>query len=73
MLWANSVVSQQNASLDSMNTEQLLSLLELSPAVAPEAAPASTGSGAGGVGLQAMLSSIGELWGADEYEEEYDY
>jgi TATA-binding protein-associated factor len=91
---AHSVVNDQNAALDTMGTEQLLELFDVSPATA--AAPpsehatpsdangsaiASTFASGGGVaassrrkspGLQAMLDEVGELWGDEQYLEEYD-
>ena len=103
---ADSVVNQQNASLDSMNPDQLLDLFELSPvtaaapgAAAGRAAPldeadaaqaaADAAAAAGSKrkartiatsrsaapaagGASALMSSLGELWGAEQYEEEYN-
>ena len=98
---ATSVVNQQNASLATMNTEQLLDLFELSPATATpadargptpasgalsgedavgaaDAAAAATsgggrrGGGGGGGGLKKVLEEVGDLWGAEQYEEQFD-
>jgi len=85
---ANSVVNDQNAALDTMNTEQLLDLFDVSPATAAPttSAPvadasdsdiatageaAASGRRATG-GLQAVLDEVGELWGDEQYKEEYD-
>ena len=85
---ASSVVNQQNAALSTMKTEELLDLFQLSPAAgqtssvsggtsaagedAVAAAEAATGGSRRGGGLQSMLQGVGELWGAEQYEEEYD-
>ena len=79
---ANAVVNQRNASLDQMNTDELLELFELSPATpGSKSAGDSTqhGSVTGGStdhlsqsAVQSMLSGVGELWGADQYAQEYD-
>mmetsp|Transcript_67406 Transcript_67406/g.201376 ORF Transcript_67406/g.201376 Transcript_67406/m.201376 type:complete len:132 (+) Transcript_67406:2-397(+) len=85
---ANTVVNQQNAQLSSMNTEQLLDLLEVSPAVGGTPAARAQAGGAeiaaaaeavaagrkpsARSGLQSMLDEVGELWGNDQYESEYN-
>ena len=82
---ANSVVNQQNAQLATMNTEQLLDLFDVSPAtgsIAASSAPDARGMGVAAAeivstgrkpkGLQAVLDEVGELWGNEQYEEEYN-
>jgi len=79
---AGAVVNAENASLQSMSTEEVLDLFELSPATtaegaAPSAQASGGGEGGGGGdggsgGLQSLLSNVGSLWGSEEYEEEYD-
>mmetsp|Transcript_9796 Transcript_9796/g.35892 ORF Transcript_9796/g.35892 Transcript_9796/m.35892 type:complete len:1892 (-) Transcript_9796:99-5774(-) len=91
---ANTVFNTDNASLQSMDTSQLLSLFagpvgrqKSAPKAKSEsglteseaAADHTTGAGALGAGkgkaktgLQAMLSSLQELWDESQYEEEYN-
>lgn len=86
---ANSVVNDQNAALDTMNTEQLLDLFEVSPATAApqtsggaptdssDSALAAAGEAVAAGrrktgGLKAVLEEVGDLWGDEQYQEEYD-
>ena len=82
---ASSVVNASNASLSSMDTQQLLDLFETSTAQAsapgrraggPRGTPGAAGAAgrvAGvGVGASAVLHEVGELWAAEQYEEEHD-
>ena len=72
---ANSVVNAQNASLEQMKTDELLDLFELSPTAAAPRGGGSDGALAArgrSTGVKSLLSSIGELWGSEEYDEEYD-
>ncbi|GAQ92366.1 hypothetical protein KFL_009950010, partial [Klebsormidium nitens] len=81
---ANTVVSAENASLDTMNTGQLLDLFSVSkgaqqPSAGPlsdDAAAAAAVEGGGvpakGKGLKAMLGTLEELWDESQYSEEYD-
>ena len=90
---ANSVFTEENSSLHSMDTSQLLDLMNYSGATAATTTsalpdPSSEAAAAGldgsvpeggkvttskvGSGLKSVLASLGELWGEEEYQEEYD-
>ena len=89
---ASSVVNQQNATLATMNTEELLDLFQISPTaqaatgasggaatgrddavgMAEAAAAAASGKRSGGAGLQTVLEGVGELWGQQQYDEQFD-
>lgn len=77
LLTANTIVSEQNASMDTMATEQLFDLFALSDA--------SSSKGTNGprhgrddsttkqnVSLKQALESLPDIWDDKEYEEEYD-
>ncbi|KAL0914712.1 hypothetical protein M5K25_015084 [Dendrobium thyrsiflorum] len=75
---ANAVINAENASLKTMNTDQLLDLF--TPASASgKVASTSSSNGldedsrtAGKKGLKALLSGLEELWDQSQYSEEYD-
>ncbi|KAI0501620.1 hypothetical protein KFK09_016565 [Dendrobium nobile] len=75
---ANAVINAENASLKTMNTDQLLDLF--TPASASgKVAGTSSSNGldedsrpAGKKGLKAILSGLEELWDQSQYSEEYD-
>jgi TATA-binding protein-associated factor len=76
---ANTVVNRENSSLQSMNTETLLSLFQVDGDGADEddgrkaAAGAGAGAGAGeGKGMKAALAGLGDLWEEKQYEDEYN-
>lgn len=84
---ANTVISSENSSLDSMATDQLLDLFELSSsekAGTGKSSSLSFGSGGGGghssssaggkapVSMKMMLDNLPELWDIQQYENEYD-
>ncbi|KAJ2828045.1 TATA-binding protein-associated factor mot1, partial [Coemansia furcata] len=68
---ANTIVNQQNASLASMNTDQLLDLFNVS---APAAAPPSgdTGTAAGTKSMAKALEGLEDLWDSSQYEDEFN-
>ncbi|KAK3864165.1 hypothetical protein Pcinc_030121 [Petrolisthes cinctipes] len=88
MMTANTVISQENSSLLSMGTDQLLDLFTLDSGIkggsgsGPEAV--GSGSSAGGVGREAatlglgaagakaVLEGLPELWDPDQYDTEYN-
>lgn len=75
---AGSVVNADNASVQQMSTEEVLDLLELSPAIGAGTSTGAAGggvgaaAGGGGRGLQTLLTNVGELWAEDEYDKEFD-
>ncbi|KAH7295287.1 hypothetical protein KP509_27G041200 [Ceratopteris richardii] len=79
---ANAVVNAENASLDKMDTTQLLDLFTMSGSGKSNIKQASreneddllaSAAGAtGGKGLKAMLNGLEELWDQSQYSEEYN-
>lgn len=67
---ANSVISQENSSLASMGTEQLLDLFSLE--AKSDSSRQSNQEGAKGAGLKGVLEGVQELWDEKQYEDEYD-
>lgn len=79
---ANTVISSENSSLESMATEQLLDLFELSSSEKESGKSSGLSFGSGGssmmgsgkqpVSMKTMLDSLPELWDTQQYENEYD-
>ncbi|XP_024995826.1 TATA-binding protein-associated factor BTAF1 isoform X6 [Cynara cardunculus var. scolymus] len=75
---ANAVINSENASLKTMNTDQLLDLF--TPADTKKGASTSKGSENDGLpkvpgsgkGLKAILGGLEELWDQSQYTEEYN-
>ncbi|XP_076831393.1 TATA-binding protein-associated factor 172 isoform X2 [Brachyhypopomus gauderio] len=67
---ANTVISQDNASLQSMGTDQLLNLftLDKDERVEKSDGPSSSGKAS----MRSVLEGLGELWDQQQYEAEYD-
>jgi len=82
---ANSVFTEENSSLKTMDTTQLLDLMNYSGS-GSDALPGVQGRGDHGVGLdgevpsksgdkkglKSVLDGLGDLWDEDEYQEEYN-
>ncbi|KAF6176669.1 hypothetical protein GIB67_034531 [Kingdonia uniflora] len=76
---ANAIINAENASLKTMNTDQLLDLFT---SAQPSTKPSSKSSDGnldgepkavgGGKGLKAILGGLEELWDQSQYTEEYD-
>uniref|UniRef100_A0A4W4EL65 BTAF1 RNA polymerase II, B-TFIID transcription factor-associated n=1 Tax=Electrophorus electricus TaxID=8005 RepID=A0A4W4EL65_ELEEL len=66
---ANTVISQENASLQSMGTEQLLNLFTLDK---DDKAEKSEGPSSSKASMKSVLDGLGELWDQQQYEAEYD-
>ncbi|XP_077678748.1 TATA-binding protein-associated factor 172 isoform X3 [Eretmochelys imbricata] len=65
---ANTVISQENASLQSMGTDQLLDLFTLDKDGKSEKADTSS---SGKASMKAVLENLGELWDPEQYDSEY--
>ncbi|MGH0116970.1 UNVERIFIED_CONTAM: hypothetical protein FKN15_026664, partial [Acipenser sinensis] len=67
---ANTVISQENASLQSMGTDQLLNLftLEKDEKVEKGEAPGSSGK----TSAKSVLDNLGDLWSEEQYDTEYN-
>uniref|UniRef100_A0AAX7TSS5 BTAF1 RNA polymerase II, B-TFIID transcription factor-associated n=1 Tax=Astatotilapia calliptera TaxID=8154 RepID=A0AAX7TSS5_ASTCA len=64
---ANTVISQENASLQSMGTDQLLNLFTLDKVRKGEQSSTS-----GKTSMKSVLDSLGELWDQQQYDSEYN-
>lgn len=72
---ANAIVTNENASMDTMGTEQLLDLFHLSDQTAQNKRVADAGDESGGgekSSMNSILKTLPELWEDKQYEEEYD-
>ncbi|XP_059051524.1 TATA-binding protein-associated factor 172 [Achroia grisella] len=65
LLTANTVISSENAALETMGTEQLLDLFQLSNGQSSQPQPGSSTS-------KSILDTLPDLWDDKQYEEEYD-
>mgnify|MGYP001321483501 CR=1 FL=1 len=67
---AKSVISDENSSIGSMQTDQVLDLFSLDsgPGGASKAQEASIGGG----GVKSVLDNLPELWNEEQYSEEYN-
>ncbi|XP_045616900.2 TATA-binding protein-associated factor 172 isoform X2 [Procambarus clarkii] len=82
VMTANTVISQENSSLLSMGTDQLLDLFTLdygkvdgsqdSVNASGRSSTSSQALGVGTTGAKAALENLPELWDQDQYENEYD-
>ena len=69
---ANTVISQDNSSLSTMDTGQLLDLFSVDKEKRKEKTPAQQQSEGGKTSLKAMMENLGELWDEEQYETEYN-
>lgn len=76
---ANTVISHENSSLQSMGTDQLLDLFTLddpkksnSACGQLELSADKSGNGTQVKGMKAVLETLPELWDSHQYETEYD-
>uniref|UniRef100_A0A3Q3JAF2 BTAF1 RNA polymerase II, B-TFIID transcription factor-associated n=1 Tax=Monopterus albus TaxID=43700 RepID=A0A3Q3JAF2_MONAL len=65
---ANTVISQENASLQSMGTNQLLNLFTLDKGEKGEQSSSTSGKAS----MKSVLDSLGELWDQQQYDMEYN-
>ncbi|KAG9344401.1 hypothetical protein JZ751_011071 [Albula glossodonta] len=69
---ANTVISQENASLQSMGTDQLLNLFTLDKDEKAEKGESSAASSFGKASMKSVLDGLGDLWDQQQYDAEYD-
>ncbi|XP_028801250.1 TATA-binding protein-associated factor BTAF1 isoform X1 [Neltuma alba] len=77
---ANAVINAENASMKTMNTDQLLDLFTSAETLKKGASAANRSNGTdgdaksvgSGKGLKAILGGLEELWDHSQYTEEYD-
>ncbi|XP_066534947.1 TATA-binding protein-associated factor 172 isoform X2 [Hoplias malabaricus] len=67
---ANTVISQENSSLQSMGTDQLLNLFTLDKDDKAERSDMASSSGK--ASMKSVLDGLGELWDQQQYEAEYN-
>ncbi|KAI2658061.1 TATA-binding protein-associated factor 172 [Labeo rohita] len=72
MTIANTVISQDNASMQSMGTEQLLNLFTLDKDDKAEKSDAAASSSSGKASMKSVLDGLGDLWDQQQYENEYN-
>lgn len=65
---ANTVISQENSSLQSMGTDQLLDLFTLDKDGKAEKADTST---SGRTSMKSILENLSDLWDQEQYDSEY--
>ncbi|XP_061692379.1 TATA-binding protein-associated factor 172 [Syngnathoides biaculeatus] len=68
---ANTIISQENASLQSMGTDQLLNLFTLDKDERGERGEQST-STSRKASMKSVLDGLGELWDQQQYDSEYN-
>lgn len=67
LLTANTVISSENAAMETMGTDQLLDLFNLSSNNASQQQQQASTSG-----IKSVLETLPDLWDDKQYEEEYD-
>lgn len=75
LMTANTVISSENASLETMGTDKLLDLFSLEGSGSMIKAGGSTGQPNKGTGtsqLKSVLDNLPDLWEQADYDEEYD-
>ncbi|XP_016996631.3 TATA-binding protein-associated factor 172 [Drosophila takahashii] len=74
ILTANTVVSAENASLQTMGTSQIFDLFNggKDQGAVSGSAAAAAGSASGGMSMNTIIENLPELWSEHQYEEEYD-
>lgn len=73
MTIANTVISQDNSSLQTMGTDQLLDLFTLDDKKKGQSsAPSASQSESKKETVKSILEGLGDLWDKSQYETEYD-
>jgi TATA-binding protein-associated factor len=74
MTIANTIISQDNSSLQTMGTDQLLDLFSLDDKAKGQQIAPSGGSSDQGKreSIKSILENLGDLWDEKEYESEYN-
>ena len=69
---ANTGISQDNSSLLTMDTGQLLDLFSVDQEKKTEKPSAQQSNATGKTSLKTMIENLGELWDEEQYETEYN-
>jgi len=73
ILTANTVVSAENASLQTMGTSQIFDLFNGGKDKGAESGSSAVqGTASGGMSMNTIIENLPELWSEHQYEEEYD-
>lgn len=72
LITANTVVSDENASMETMGTDQLFDLFNLTDNNAQSTNAIESGASGGSVTMKQALTELPELWEDKQYDEEYD-
>ncbi|XP_037710480.1 TATA-binding protein-associated factor 172 [Drosophila subpulchrella] len=72
ILTANTVVSAENASLQTMGTSQIFDLFNGGKDQGAVSGSAAAAAGSGGMSMNNIIETLPELWSEHQYEEEYD-
>lgn len=74
ILTANTVVSAENASMETMATEQIFDLFNLNESKNRHGNNRITASASssGQLSMNAIIENLPELWSENQYDEEYD-
>lgn len=72
ILTANTVVSAENASLQTMGTSQIFNLFDGSNKASNSGTPATAAGGSGGMSMNTIIENLPDLWSEHQYDEEYD-
>lgn len=72
LLTANTVVSAENASLDTMATGQIFDLFNLNERNNKNGNDKGNSSSSGQMSMNAIIENLPELWSEQQYDEEYD-
>ncbi|XP_020912434.1 TATA-binding protein-associated factor 172 [Exaiptasia diaphana] len=69
---ANTVISQDNSSLQTMDTGQILDLFTVDTRNKDEGKKREAEAGKGKSSLKSILENMGNLWDEEQYETEYN-
>lgn len=72
LLTANTVVSAENASLDTMATGQIFDLFNLNERNNKNGNDKGNSSSSGQMSMNAIIENLPELWSEQQYDDEYD-
>jgi TATA-binding protein-associated factor len=72
LLTANTIVTDENASMETMGTDNLLDLFNLSEDSKGKQARQQDGGASTSGSVKNILENLPELWTNDQYDEEYD-
>lgn len=71
ILTANTIVSSENSTMETMGTESLLDLFD-SPTDNNKNSKGESGADSGSATMKNVLENLPDLWEDNQYEEEYD-